>query len=63
MAEKTKRIVVPVEVDLRMDDYEDNYGTNDSAEAENYVGEIVRNAADERFKLLGWATIVGAPKL
>ena len=51
-----------IDIDLNMGDYETNYGTNNPAEAETYTGEIVRDAANQRFKQLGWATIIGAPQ-
>jgi hypothetical protein len=52
-------LIIPVEVTVDLGAYELNYGN--SADVAAFTAEITRDAADERFKLLDWATVNTAP--
>ncbi len=52
---KILNLIVPVTVQVNTEAYELNYGRSDDIPA--YTAEIVRDAANERFKLLDWAVV------
>jgi hypothetical protein len=50
-----KTLVIPVTVTVDAAAYALDYGRSD--DYAEFAAEIVRDAANERFKLLGWATV------
>lgn len=54
-----RTLVIPITVTVNVEAYELNYGN--TADLEAFTAEIARDAANERFMLLDWATVDTEP--